>query len=165
MIAPDTVADIRRLLAEDVLGQREIARRMGVCRSTVGAIAAGRRLDRPAKRPPEADLWETSDPPERCSTCGGLVYMPCMLCRLRKEIGEHRKKSPVDRTAQAVVRGIALELRPDHRSRYEDIRERRRQEEQRHSEFGIRSSDFRVPTSHPDPSATNLHERFDSFTL
>lgn len=83
-IAPAILEEIRRLLAQRRLSQRDIARLMRVSRSTVAAIARG-------KRPrPEAPVVEKrpSGPPQRCPTCGGKVYMPCHLCRIRTELAK-----------------------------------------------------------------------------
>jgi hypothetical protein len=122
MIAPEIAAEIRRLLDEDVLSQRKIARRTGISRGTVAAIAAGRRGDCDAVSKPGEDSWETSsDPPERCPTCGSLVYMPCLLCRLRNKLSEERLKPARRRTADAPA-WLILELRPEHQRRYEEIR-------------------------------------------
>ena len=45
MLATNTIAEIRRLLAEKTHSQREIARLTGVSRGSVGAVASGRRRD------------------------------------------------------------------------------------------------------------------------
>ena len=45
MLAPSVVEEIRRLLAEDTLSYRKIARLTGVSRGTIGAIASGKRPD------------------------------------------------------------------------------------------------------------------------
>ena len=87
MIAPETVAEIRRLLGEDRLSQREIARRTGVCRGSVGAIASGRRPDYESQPdPPDDGPEEPAGPPARCPGCGAKVYMPCVLCHVRSEM-------------------------------------------------------------------------------
>jgi hypothetical protein len=87
MIAHALVGEIRRLLDEGVMSQRKIARRLGISRGTVHAIARG-------KRPDYLDRWDDVDdspapagPPLRCPGCGGMVLMPCLLCRLRKGLG------------------------------------------------------------------------------
>ena len=56
MIAPQIVAEVRRLLAERKHSQRKIARLTGICRGTVGAIASGRRPDYEPDR--DEDEWE-----------------------------------------------------------------------------------------------------------
>ena len=116
---------MRSLLAAGGLSQRQIARRMGVSRGSVGAIASGRRpdyADRPAKT---EDAWEQpSGPPERCPGCGGLVFMPCVLCAARKRLADvSRPRSPQTTSEATVI--VGLELRPEHRKRYEKVRARR----------------------------------------
>lgn len=92
-LAANVVEAIRRQLAERLLSQRRIARAVGVSRGTVDAIAAGRRPDYLARR--EIRRLERqqnpvgyceSGPPVRCGGCGGLVWLPCVLCRTRAAI-------------------------------------------------------------------------------
>ena len=85
MIAPSTELEIRRLLQQGKLSQRQIALSVGVSRGTVNAIARGKRphstrrgtWDEPSPVGPVGPL-------RRCPTCGGLVQMPCLLCRIRR---------------------------------------------------------------------------------
>ncbi|HEX4000037.1 MAG TPA: hypothetical protein VHX65_15905 [Pirellulales bacterium] len=83
MISQGIVDEIVRLLAEGRLSQRTISRAVGVSRGTIGAIAKGHR---PRIRRTE-DRWgdphRPLGPPRRCAGCGGLVFMPCLLCRVR----------------------------------------------------------------------------------
>jgi hypothetical protein len=82
MIAQAVVDEVRRLLLDEVLSQRKIARRLGISRGTVGAIAQGRRSD--YSRSDECiGLLAPPGPPRRCPGCGGLVQMPCLLCHIR----------------------------------------------------------------------------------
>jgi transcriptional regulator with XRE-family HTH domain len=84
MISQEMVLEIRRLLALDELSQRKIARLTGVSRATIGAIASGKRPDYEPR--PKEDEWERPvGPPLRCPTCGGRVYLPCRLCRIRAQ--------------------------------------------------------------------------------
>jgi transcriptional regulator with XRE-family HTH domain len=126
MIEENTVAEIRRLLAEGSLSQRKIAGLTHVSRGTVSAIASGRR---PQYDGPTGDDWaEPTGPPVRCPDCGGMVYLPCQLCRVRKLIAK-RRRTPQDRTGQRkdAFEPIDLDLRPDHRARYEEVRAWRRE--------------------------------------
>ncbi len=84
MLAPGLVAEVRRLLKENRLSQRNIARTTGVSRGTVNAIARGIRPDYPA-RPGRyrGDFVPPTGPLRRCLGCGGLVQMPCLVCYLR----------------------------------------------------------------------------------
>ena len=84
MLAPSVVEEIRRLLAEDTLSHRKIARLTGVSRGTIGAIASGKRPDyQQLRRAPQGEPLEPAGPPERCPGCGGMVYHPCRFCRAR----------------------------------------------------------------------------------
>ena len=85
MLSLALVQEVRRLLDEGELSQRKIAKKLGVSRGTVGAIASGRR-GLYGREPDEEDdsLCCIEVPPERCPSCGGMVYMPCVLCRARE---------------------------------------------------------------------------------
>ena len=83
MIAHAKLDEIRELLGDKSLSQRDIAKMTGVSRGTVRAIAnnpelADRRRDVAADRVPAKRKV-----PRRCPTCGGKVYLPCRLCRVR----------------------------------------------------------------------------------
>ncbi|MEN1680732.1 MAG: winged helix-turn-helix transcriptional regulator [Planctomycetota bacterium] len=73
------VQEVMRLLDEDQLSQRAIARQLGLSRGTVNALATGKRgshgRETPSTTEPEAG------PPARCPGCGRLVHMPCVWCR------------------------------------------------------------------------------------
>jgi hypothetical protein len=90
MLPAQVDAEIRRLLAARV-PQRRIAARLEVSRTTVHAIATGRR-QRGGRI--NDQLWSpefAAGPdalPERCGGCGGLVYMPCVLCRALRYRGQ-----------------------------------------------------------------------------
>ncbi|NQT40465.1 MAG: helix-turn-helix domain-containing protein [Planctomycetes bacterium] len=84
MIAPDVVREIRDLLEQGQLSQRKISQKLGVSRGTVNAIAQGKRVDRqPAGGRYGIDRIASTGPPRRCPGCGGLVWMPCLLCHIR----------------------------------------------------------------------------------
>jgi len=89
MLAPAMVAEIEDLLSAGTLSQRKIAQRLSVSRGTVNAIALGKRPCRTARLHAE-DFVFSPGPPERCPGCGGMVQMPCLLCRIRA-IRERRR--------------------------------------------------------------------------
>lgn len=126
MIAPKVIAEIRRLLDLKTLSQRQIGKLLGVSRNSVGTIAAAKRQNgdvwpEPADNPDDPDE-EPAGPPARCPGCGGLVYMPCLLCKLRNE-----RPRTIAKPRPTVFVSAALDLRPEHRQRYEQVRARRRQ--------------------------------------
>jgi hypothetical protein len=84
MIALVKVKEVERMLVEGKLSHRKIAKATGVSRATVGAIALGKRPDYEARQLARAAELEPRGPLKRCAGCGGLVYMPCRLCRVRK---------------------------------------------------------------------------------
>lgn len=86
MIPPGVVAEVERLLAEGRLSQRQIARRTGISRGSVSAIASGRRRTRVDRtgRPPGG---YARGKPVRCPGCGALVQMPCLACWLQERFG------------------------------------------------------------------------------
>ena len=84
MISQLAVEQIQRLLAERRLSQRKIARTVGVSRGTVGSIAKGHRPRIHRSEDALGDPCRPLGPPRRCRGCGGLVFMPCLLCRVRE---------------------------------------------------------------------------------
>jgi transcriptional regulator with XRE-family HTH domain len=123
MIAPTVVTEVRRLLDEKSLSQRKISQLTGVSRGSVRAIASGKRPDYETLRQPADDWEEPTGPATRCPDCGGTVYMPCQLCRVRKAIAS----SPRPRSQHPAMQNsefLELNLRPEHRARYEEIRHR-----------------------------------------
>ncbi len=128
MIAPDTVTEVRCLLAEGGHSQRKIARLTGVSRGTVAAIASGRRTER--EKQSEEDLERPVGPPRRCPGCGGMVLMPCLACRDRKATGGRReaggRRKNVSRLRPPAYRlQSGLDLRPEHFTRYLHVRRQR----------------------------------------
>jgi hypothetical protein len=128
MIAPEMVQRIERLLAEGKLGQREIAKVTGVSRGTVGAIATGRRPDyEELRRRRQEQQPERTGPPRRCPDCGALVLMPCLACALRRDAATAPGRQPHPRSGR-LAGLLELDLRGEHRARYERIRARREAE-------------------------------------
>ena len=121
MIAPLVVREIRRLLTESRLSQRMVARITGVSRGTIGRIANGSRPDYPECN--EAAEWpEPCGPPQRCPSCGGMVYMPCRLCALRSQLAGPLKPPVLAGTESDA--GLELDLPPDLHARYELLHNR-----------------------------------------
>jgi transcriptional regulator with XRE-family HTH domain len=131
MLAPGLVEQVQRLLDENVLSQRKIARSLGVSRGTVAVIAAGKRPDYDALR--RARQSRTSLPPagplERCPGCGGMVFMPCLLCRIEALKAESPRMSKL-RLRTRPAEPLGLNLKEKDRARYEEVRLRRQQVEQ-----------------------------------
>jgi transcriptional regulator with XRE-family HTH domain len=128
MIAAHLVEQIEQLLAEGKLSQRKIARLTGVSRGTIGAIASGRRQARPRRISLWEDELEVPDtPPQRCPGCGGMVYMPCRLCRTQKAIATMPalREQKLARLMQQIA-PLGLNLKPVHQQRYEEVRRWRR---------------------------------------
>ena len=120
MIAPARIAEVRRLLAEGVHSQRAIARLTGISRGTVTAVAAGRRPDYVPRPQADASSPLPRGPCRRCRRCGALVYMPCHACAIRSRVAhdaKHRRR--IDRGPDVP---LGLDLRGEHRKRYEAIR-------------------------------------------
>ena len=118
MLQQATVDEIRRLLTAGQWSMRKIARELRVCRGTVGAIAHGRRKDRVPKERDD-DLLLPRGPPQRCPGCGGMVLMPCLLCRVRRRIRKRRYYCPEQPGVDP-----HLELVGQDRDRYEQARRR-----------------------------------------
>jgi hypothetical protein len=118
MIRASVVQEIRRLLAEGKLSHRKIAKVVGVSRGSVSLIARGKRRD----FPPRAELAPVvpAGPPERCPSCGSLVYMPCRLCHLRAILA--RLQWAITYRSAGPPGPLALELKEEHQARYEEVR-------------------------------------------
>ncbi len=128
MIDQAVVKEISRLLGENKLSQRKIAKLTGVSRGTIGTIAAGKRPDYEQLRRERADtLPRPAGPPRRCWRCGAMVQLPCMACHIRDLI----------RSGQGIPRFtnpeplLELELRGKHRTRYEEVHRQRQLAEAR----------------------------------
>jgi hypothetical protein len=129
MIASHLVEQVEQLLAEGKLSHRKIARLTGVSRGTIGAIASGKRCIRPRAM----CLWEDEPvipdtPPQRCPDCGGMVYMPCRVCRTRKAAARSPGlRSLMQGNARQPIVPLGLNLKPVHHERYEEVRRWRRE--------------------------------------
>lgn len=131
MLASALVEQVQRLLDENVLSQRKIARSLDVSRGTVARIAAGQRPDYDALQ--RARQSQTSPLPagplERCPGCGGMVFMPCLLCRVEAIRAESPRTSKL-RLRTRPAEPLGLNLKEKDRARYEEVWLRRRQAEQ-----------------------------------
>jgi transposase-like protein len=84
MLALSIVEEIVRLLKEGRQSQRKIAKRLGVSRGTVSALANGQRgLFGRAREAEETERGPLL-PPQRCPKCGFFVHLPCLVCRTRE---------------------------------------------------------------------------------
>ena len=61
-----------------------------------------------------------------------MVYMPCVLCRVRSSFEESARGGTS--AARCLEESLSLNLRPEHRARYEEVR--RRRESEREGETG-----------------------------
>lgn len=91
MIEPAKVAVIERLLVDAALSHRKIAKIVGVSRATVSGIANGTRPDY-SNRVSRGAMDEPGGPIIRCPGCGGRVYSPCQLCRVRRIVAQEKTK-------------------------------------------------------------------------
>jgi len=121
MISPEIVQEIKRLLADGSYSGRQIARLVGVSRGTVAAIAQGKRPDYEALRAQREMGQQPLGPLERCPGCGGMVYMPCRLCRVRSRLARRTRRPLTNGEAEPV----RLELSGEYRVRYERVRAQR----------------------------------------
>lgn len=105
--------EIRRLLNEKRLSQRQIALQLGVSRETVRRIARGLDSGPGRSAPDGAARW-----PKRCPGCGLKVVLPCCRCRAETHAWPTSNDSPADASA------MALYLRQEHQIRYQQVRRR-----------------------------------------
>jgi len=128
MIAPQIVDQIRQHLAEGKLTHGQIGALSGVSRGTVAAISSGRRADRqPAPPKQYQPSLEPTEPPERCPGCGGMVHMPCRLCQARAVRTRTPRRPLPSLLAVEMSEPLGLNLKEEHRRRYEQVRARRRE--------------------------------------
>ena len=120
MIAIQAVDRIRELLIEGKLSQRQIARKMGISRGTVSAIASGKRPNYTARTRRLPESAKFVGPLERCPGCGGMVYMPCRLCLAESIARRQPRRPPLE--SLRLERPLATGLREEHRQRYEQVR-------------------------------------------
>ncbi|HWB00681.1 MAG TPA: helix-turn-helix transcriptional regulator [Pirellulales bacterium] len=98
------VWDVQRMLNEDRMSQRAVARAVGISRSTVGKIASGQRPAWP-DRQPDGDCYSIrpTGPIGRCPGCGGRVYMPCRLCHVRVLKSIDRQRQVTIRSSRSAI--------------------------------------------------------------
>jgi len=83
MIKNDIIRKILHLVKQGKMSQRQIAKRLGVSRGTVQAVAHGKRLEHIPVAMNAAATWVVpSGKPKRCPDCGSWVKMPCLACQL-----------------------------------------------------------------------------------
>ncbi len=123
MIATAVIDEIRKLLAEGRMSQRRIAKKMGVSRGAVAGVANGQRPDYDELRRRREENQEPIPlgPLARCSTCGGMVYLPCRLCQIREQLARLPQRLANGRPAEP----LGLDLRGEARARYEAVHLRR----------------------------------------
>ena len=84
MISQAHAQEVQHLLDDGMISQRKIAKQVGLSRSTVASIASGEWTARQRLRTVKPEPFaQSTGPIERCPGCGGRVYMPCHLCRVR----------------------------------------------------------------------------------
>ena len=126
MIAPSVVDRIQQLLSEGRWTWAQIAQTTAVSRSSVAAIARGKRSVAPRTGGPRDEEPElAAGPPVRCRTCGGITHMPCRVCQVRELMAGSRLPARPGTGEEP----LKLELREHHRKRYEETRRRRIRQE------------------------------------
>lgn len=122
MIAPEKFEEIRALLAEGKLSQRAIARRVGVSRNTVAAIARNKRPCYRKAMEQAAQEGQTARRRKgRCPICRSLVVLPCLACLVRHLVA----RGAIRPLPPGPDEPLRLELRPAEWRRYLKIRLRR----------------------------------------
>lgn len=124
MLSPAKVAEVEQLLAIGALSQRAIARRTGVSRGTVAAIASGTRRKKPS-RPVAEPPFDFAAPPARCPRCGGRVHLPCWACTVEALAQSRGYRPYAERPTAAgapAAMVVGLDLRPEHWRRYRRAR-------------------------------------------
>lgn len=107
---------VLRLLNEEKLSQRQVARLTGVSRGTVAAIARGQWHARRRSRPNQES--DASSPPSRCPECGAMVTPPCLACRVRAM----KARGEVPSLPQDAAGPLQIELHGPYYARYLEVR-------------------------------------------
>ena len=85
MLNQELIAEIHSMLGAKNYSQRAIARRLGVSRGAVQAVARVKcQLYAPLLRAPGEEVQPPPGLHRRCPGCSGKVQMPCLACYLRK---------------------------------------------------------------------------------
>jgi hypothetical protein len=108
-LTPEVVQEVQRLLVEERLSFRVVAKRIGCSRASVAAIASRPYLP-PAEDQEDSD-WDDllhsgelfQGPLARCPGCGAMVYLPCLLCRVRELAAQEAEKTSPDVDSLAPV--------------------------------------------------------------
>jgi hypothetical protein len=119
------VAKVRKLLGSG-MSSRKIARETGVNRGTVAKIADGQSVTRVSTD--GVELFDDG-PVGRCETCGGMVVLPCRLCRVRAMKNADRLAGvPGDASPfTAKCDAIELDLMGELQQRLDEVRAARQQ--------------------------------------
>ena len=99
MLSTALVHEIHQMLQEGKT-HRKIAAHLGVSRSIVSAIANGSRGLYGREVLDDYSPLTPTSPPTRCPGCGYRVYLPCLICAMRR-----------NRQNQIVLRLLAREPR------------------------------------------------------
>ncbi len=115
------------MLETGKLSHRKISRLTGVSRGTIDGISNGTRKlkDRNGRSNLSEDALElylaSQDIPKRCQECGAKVVLPCRHCAARAFAAKNKKR-PSDRGPPII---LGLELKPEHKARYKEVRRAR----------------------------------------
>src|SRR5947209_2513620 len=112
-LTPKVVREVQRLLVEERLSFRIVAKRMGCSRASIAAIAS--RPYRPLVESQEDSDWDDllhsgelfHGPLARCPGCGAMVYLPCLLCRMRGLEAAHQRARTQPRATSVVPVPVA----------------------------------------------------------
>ena len=104
VIPEEKLARLRELVQEGELSQSAIARMLGINLKTVWRLAHGlyrseegnaRLRAYKASRSPRRVLDHREEDIGRCLVCGGMVYLPCLACKLRRKLGSDQHETAV----------------------------------------------------------------------
>lgn len=110
VIALGVAKEVERLLIQDQLSQRAIARLLNISRGTVNSIANGRRVESRSNDPDISCVGGKSKL-GRCRSCGGKAFLPCLLCQVRQL--EAQRKAEGRQTIKQAYRHVSLENLPN----------------------------------------------------
>ena len=119
MTSIQVVQEVQRLLRLECYSHKEIGKMLGISRNTVGSVALGKHRNCNAEEEENTSVG----PPRICPICGWNVLMPCVVCRTREYMSDHPLVFKKEVDAE-----LSVDLREDHRRRYEELVSRRPQD-------------------------------------
>lgn len=120
------VQEVMRLAGKKK-SQRAISAKVGISRNVVASIIQGCAGHGEAAASGDGASPDPIPPRKRCSVCGNHVELPCRICQARRF--RQRRPPRTDDPEPGPSDQLQLELKPQHRARYEKVHAAKVQQE------------------------------------